>query len=308
MYSSQTVSLVIRVRNAEKDLQRCLRALVKQVLPAGWQMEIVVVNNDSVDGSEQVAKDFDALVEFLGTKDFSWGRALNFGIARASGGIVAILSADAYPANTEWLAEMIRPFDDARVAAVYGRQLPREDAPLDEMVRLKKTFGRDTIVLCSIPKDKTRVWEDIPVSNACCAIRRNVWEGLPYDEEISGGEEGVWTQEVLNKGLSVVYQANACVYHSHKDTFLRSAWRHLELLKKNTALTGKKVTLFTYVYCVLSKAKARIHNVVFPGIGLGTRMRGLAALPIEMCLFMTAAAFFHRQGEAGRYRKLFWDN
>lgn len=305
--TQKAISVVVRVRNAEKDLLRCLSLLRKQDLPEGSKLEIIVVDNDSVDGSVDVAQAYGAKIIFLTTEEFTWGRALNRGIAAAAGDIILLLSADAYPAGHNWVIEMIRPFEDQQIAAVYGRQIPRTDAPIDEIVRLRRTFGNSTLVARELPKDFSSRGGAFPVSNACAAIRKKIWEEIPYDEEIAGGEEGIWTYGVFQKGFFVTYQATAQVYHSHNDSPFRGAWRNLELVKKNIELNDKKVNVFTYFRFLLSKSKKRISNSFSPGISLHSRLKGLLILPIEVVAFCFVAFFFHCSDGARKYRSYFWN-
>ena len=308
MTDTKILSLVIRARNAESDLQRCLNEIARQVVPNGYELDIVVVDNESTDDTVVVAKKFNSRIVEISAEEFTWGKALNLGIANARGDIIFLLSADAYPADVNWIMRMVEPFDNAKVAAVYGRQIPRSDAPIDEIVRLKKTFGETSITAESMPKDFTaeRGGGGIPASNACAAIRRGVWSQLQYDEKISGAEDVLWTYNVFNMGYSVVYRAEAQVYHSHKDPLFRNAWRSLELIKKNKELSGSNAKAVDYARYLFSLSKRRIKNLLYPGLGLKNRLRGLLILPLELLSFCITVPFFHDQKNMAKYRSFFW--
>ena len=251
---NKVISLVIRVRNNAKDLQKCLGVIQQQVLQDGLNLEIIVVDNESTDSSSIIAKSYGAKVVSLPVKEFSWGRALNLGIEASSGEIVLLLSADAHPVRDNWISEMLKPFGDSRVAAVYGRQIPRFDAPIDEIIRLKNTFGSTSIVAKCLPEKFTpKRSGSFPVSNACAAILKEVWKTFPYDEDIEGGEDVHWSYSIFQRKYYLVYQASASVYHSHNDPVFRSAWRNLELMVKNVELTGGEVNFLMYIHLFLSK-------------------------------------------------------
>lgn len=308
MDTLKTLSVVIRVRNAAEDLRCCLEKVTEQSLPEGYTLEIVVVDNESSDNSAEVARHFEAIVVFLPVLEFSWGRALNRGVSKATGEIVLLLSADAYPADKNWVREMIKPFKDPHVAAVYGKQIPRPDAPIEEIIRLKKTFGEKSKLAKKLPRGfSPRGGTGFPVSNACAAIRKKVWETVPYDEEISGGEEGVWSYHVFQKGFFIGYQETARVFHSHKDPFFRKAWRELELIKKNTELQGKRLSVYVYVHHLLCKCKQRMYNCFFSGCSLLNYIKGILFLPFDCFFFCIAAFFFHKQKNPSRYRTFFWN-
>ena len=67
------VSVVIRVRNAAADLARCLAALRAQTMPASMELELIIVDNESTDGSVEVASEYGAVVVPISLADFSWG-------------------------------------------------------------------------------------------------------------------------------------------------------------------------------------------------------------------------------------------
>jgi glycosyltransferase involved in cell wall biosynthesis len=285
------VSVVIRVRNAAQDLKRCLSSLMTQVIDSA-QMEFIVVDNGSTDESLKVAQEYGAIIVKLPAEDFTWGKALNRGIEKAGGEIVLLLSADAYAADTKFVAEMIRPFRDSKITAVYGRQVPRPDAPIDEVSRLVRRFGPESKRFDPDNGVSHPTGEGMLVSNACAAIRKSVWEGNAYDERIEGGEEGVWTYEILRKGYSYVYQASAIVFHSHKDSVLRFVCREVEILQKNCALDGASAGITMLLRWLSRFCVRRLRNCIFTHTDLWVRISGLIRMPLEMIAFCIVFILF----------------
>jgi rhamnosyltransferase len=305
---SLVISGVVRVRNNADDLRRCLEGFRNQTLPADARLELVVVDNESTDSSAETARELGANVVPISTAQFSWGRALNVGIRESSGSIIVILSSDAYPANETWLAEMIRPFEDPAVAAVYGRQIPRPDAPIDEQIRLRSHFREQSFVTDHIPDHFSADGGVLCVSNVSAAIRRSLWEALPYDEKIAGGEEGIWTYEYLRQGRKIVYQASACVYHSHRDSIGRYAWRNWELLNKSATLNHRRVRLGTVLHAGLSIAKRRILNMFHSKISWRCRIIGFCRLPFEILALYSIALVTWKKGSSSAVRSFYWDS
>jgi len=300
------VSVVIRVRNAAEQLNQCLQSLKRQIMPAETRLEIIVVDNESVDSSDIVARCNGAMVLAISMEQFSWGRALNHGIAATEGEVVLLLSADAYPADKKWICEMLRPFSDPDVAVVYGRQIPYSNAPVDELVRLQKRFGTDRKRFdknsCGIyPTGKGMV-----VSNACAAIRRSVWQQMPYDEKIEAGEEGPWSYNIIQRGYTIVYQPSARVYHSHRDGALKLAWRHMELFRKDLILRKKRLTRLRIFRWVAGFAKRRLLNCMWPNIPLSARIEGIVRLPLEMIAFAVVGFCPGNDSLKPKLKRLFW--
>ncbi len=306
MGQGTTISAVIRVRDAARELERCLAAMRRQVLPDGVPLEIVVVDNDSKDGSRAIAERYGAAVVSISHEDFTWGRALNRGIAQTHGEIVLLLSSDATPADETWVQCMTEPFAQDDVAIVYGRQLPYPDAPIDERARLARTFGADPL---SLDKDKhaeNPSAKGMLASNACAAIRRIFWEEHPYDEETSGGEEGPFTCEALKRGRRCLYQPSARVYHSHRDGSWRLACRDWEILHKNVVYTASRLRWWMLLKWWAGVIKRRIVNCTRVEAPLRCRVMGLLRLPADLsaCVIVGSLLFCTKSNQ--RIRQAFW--
>jgi glycosyltransferase involved in cell wall biosynthesis len=196
------ISVIVRTKNEGRWLDRCLTALALQDLD---DHEVVVVDNDSTDDTRRIARRHGARVVGISDRAFRYGRAINWGIARARGDLVAILSGHCIPANDRWLSTLAAAFDDPRVAGVYGRQLPLPDSHAFDKRDLWTTFG--------IERRTQR--SDYFFHNANSMIRRDVWEDEPFDESIGGVEDRDWARKVLGRGRHIVYEPLAAVYHHH---------------------------------------------------------------------------------------------
>ena len=300
------IAAVIRVRNAAKELDRCLSALRRQVLPEGVELEIVVVDNDSTDGSHAVAQRYGATVVPISQAEFSWGRALNRGIAQTHGDVVLLLSSDATPADEYWVQHMVEPFVEPDVAIVYGRQLPYPDAPVDERVRLKRTFGTEPMALDRTKHADNPCARGMLVSNACGAVRRAVWQEHPYDEETSGGEEGPFTCQTLRQGLRCLYRPNAVVCHSHRDSPWRFACREWEILHKNIVYRGSPLKKRILLRWWAGVVKRRLINCARTDVPLYYRAEGLLRLPLDLAACMIVGSLLFREKSRRRVRQLFW--
>ena len=300
------LSVIIRARNAAVELNRCLSSLQKQRLPLNSRLEIIVVDNDSTDTSRFIASQRGAVIVPISRDDFSWGRALNVGLSRATGKIALILSSDAYPVDENWLSEMIKPFDDPEIVAVYGRQLPLPDAPIDERVRLEKQFGVHTLHFDKNNAGILPTGKGLIASNACAAIRTSAWRQLPYDEEKKAAEDRLWSYNMLQKGYSTIYQPSAIVYHSHRDSVLKFAWRQWELFGKDAFLKKIALTKGVIIKYSAAMAKRRIKNCTWPGIPIGVRIEGLIRLPWEMLAFLIIGFWMGETEDNLKYRRLCW--
>ena len=174
---------------------------------------MVVVDSGSTDGTRAIVKSFPTTLIQISPDEFTYGYALNLGVANADAEIVATLSAHSLPINSDWLRNLIQPFRTPRVAGVYGRQRPRPNATLPELLGMRLT---------GVLSDTPRLLDRRPLfSNANGAFRRSLWLDHPFDERIGGAEDIAWVRTMQERGYLIAYQPTAAVYHSHGEPILR---------------------------------------------------------------------------------------
>ncbi|HMW33364.1 MAG TPA: glycosyltransferase [bacterium] len=110
------VSVVIAARNEEVNIDRCLAALSEQTYPAD-RMEIIVVNDRSTDGTENVVQTWSKKIPHLkivsireASKSMAPKKfAVDSGIRNSKGEIILCTDADCRPERA-WVATMIEHF------------------------------------------------------------------------------------------------------------------------------------------------------------------------------------------------------
>src|SRR5262249_30641364 len=110
------LSIVIRCRNEAVSLRSTCASLRAQKFDLSW--EIIIVDNESDDETQQVAREFGARIVPISRREFSYGRAINVGIANARGELVMLLSAHSLPIGSYFLNSAVAPFADPEMAAV----------------------------------------------------------------------------------------------------------------------------------------------------------------------------------------------
>lgn len=204
------VSIVIRTYNEAEHVERLMIGIGAQTLSPH---EVIVVDSGSTDETVAIARGFEARVVEIDRSEFTFGRSLNRGCAAATGEICVFASAHVYPVATTWLEKLVEPLADDRVALSYGRQRGDETNKFSEHQLFAQWFPRQST--CPQPSDFC--------NNANCAIRRSVWETVPYDESLTGLEDIAWAKTVRGLGNWIAYVADAEVIHVHDET-----WREIE--------------------------------------------------------------------------------
>ncbi len=216
------ISVVIPVRNGGEDLRRCLERIEQQRIDE--DVEVVVVDSSSTDGSAELAAKHGARVHVIPVEEFDHGGTRNLGADLAGGDVLVFTSQDAYAEHDRWLAALVGSlYSDELVAGVYGRQLPHAEATPSEQYFLDFLYGAHPREQRAARASELSM-ETTLFSNANAAIRRSVWERYRFVEDIIMSEDQEWSRRVLLAGFQVLYEPAAAVRHSHPYT-LASAFR-----------------------------------------------------------------------------------
>lgn len=219
-------SIIIRTFNEEKYLEKLLEAVQGQ---AYRDCEVVVVDSGSFDRTREIAQRHAQKLIRIKSEDFTYGYALNVGIAAAEGQYAVAVSAHTLPLDKEWLGKLVQPFTDSKVAMVYGRQVGWETSKFSDAQDLRRTFGSSPKVLRP---------PHYFANNANSALRRKLWEEHPFDEALAGLEDIEWARHWMRKDYLVVYEPAASLYHIHEDT-----WRQVRKRYYAEAVAAKSLGL-----------------------------------------------------------------
>ena len=201
-----TCSIIIRAFNEEAHIGKLLNGIKQQ--ETGTDLEVILVDSGSKDNTVRIAESYGAKIVRIRPEEFSFGRALNIGCQHASGDILLFASAHVYPVYTNWIDQMLKPFEDQKVALTYGRQIGNQLSKYSEQQLFAKWFPAVSNYNQQIPF----------CNNANTAIRRSLWEELPYDETLTGLEDLHWASEILQRGYRIAYDADATIVHVHEET------------------------------------------------------------------------------------------
>ncbi len=205
METQTPISIVIRAYNEEKHISKLLRGIIAQ---STRNVEIILVDSGSTDGTVAIAESFPVRVVKIDPKDFTFGYSLNQGISACKNELIAIASAHVYPVYPDWLETLILPFSDPKVALTYGKQRGNEDSKYSERQLLMQWFP-----------DTMPVQQAHPFcNNANAVIRKSLWQNNPYDETLPGLEDLDWAHRLMNQGYSIQYVPDAEIIHIHEES------------------------------------------------------------------------------------------
>jgi len=202
MKKEKKCSIIIRTNNEERWITPCLKAVFAQEYT---NFDVIIVDNDSVDKTVEKAKHF-PIKRVVKIENYLPGKALNEGIRNSDSEYIVCLSAHCIPVNNQWLGCLVSTLNENdNFAGVYGRQQPMSFSTAADKRDMLIIFGLDRRVQS----------KDSFFHNANSILRRKLWNDVPFDDELTNVEDRVWGQEIINRGLNLVYEPSASVYHYH---------------------------------------------------------------------------------------------
>ncbi len=216
-----SAALVIPTWNGAEELARTLAAV--RAARGGETLPILIVDSGSEDRTRDIAESYGARVATIPPGTFNHGGTRNLGISLCEGEIAILMTQDAVPADEAWLERLLAPFEDGNVAGVFACQVAPDDAPERAKAEQDYADGSSGERVTRSLGDVT-AWFTQPAieryraarfDNVCSAVRRNVWERVPF-AMAPYGEDIDWGHRVLLAGYRIVYEPACQVWHAHE--------------------------------------------------------------------------------------------
>ena len=284
-FNTVRVSILVLSKNGMPDIRNCLQAVYDQCTTNSF--EVIVVDSGSTDETLEVAKAFHVQLELVPPTTFHHARTRNFAANLASGEILVFLSQDAIPSSDRWLDAMVANFSDSSVGAVYGRQVPRPGSSSEREDALDVIYGEQKIV--KDPAHRNGLgYRFYHFSDANSAMRRSVWEATSFPEDLKVFEDLGIAKRILDSGWKIVYEPEACVFHSHAHTTSDLFKRYFDIGYTLKVLNiwdapGTRKSMLRDV-CKLLKSKARRVGETGSGRSAGEGLRQDIAKSIGLFL------------------------
>jgi glycosyltransferase involved in cell wall biosynthesis len=236
------VSIVIPVYNEVDHLAACLRAIATQTVQP---YEVIVVDNNSTDGSAALAVNFPFVsVVHEYRQGVVHARKRGFDVAR--GDIIGRIDADTIIA-ADWIATLQRIFADDQIDAVSG-SVYYYDVSSPRLSGIFDLFFRERLA--------RQLGDEVFLYGANMAIRRETWQtiraslcqhgGLHEDFDLAIHAEDAGAGVVFDKTLQ------AGVSLRRFEGGLRDFWHYARLSPLTYARHGRKSQRHMYIVIVVT--------------------------------------------------------
>jgi len=212
------VSIVIPLYNKADYIEQCLRSLVAQTLQ---NIEVIVVDNGSTDESGVIAKAFcrsDERFTYLWQENWGISRALNLGIAKATGTYLARIDADDWVDSDmyERLVEVAAAYQAPHVRCGYVREFVKGEAEYARTISKKRPVTEELVETHGLFCFKKLFGEVfVPLMSTCFGIieREAVVEaGISFPDKLSNLEDLYFNARFFSQDTPIVLIPE-CFYH-----------------------------------------------------------------------------------------------
>lgn len=229
------LSIIIVSYNTKEILRNCLNSVRLSTKDAGYQSEIIVVDNGSKDESaEMVRKDFPDTKLIKNTTNLGFARANNIGIKASKGKYTLLLNSDTVifsdviPKMIEFMKKNPKvgvstcrvELENGKLDPACHRGFPTPWASFTYFTGLEKIFPKCKIFgqYHQTYKDLSTLHEIDSCSGAFYFIRRRVIEdvGLLDEDYFIYGEDLDWSYRIKQKGWKIYFNPNTKILHLKK--------------------------------------------------------------------------------------------
>ncbi|MEO8275484.1 MAG: glycosyltransferase [Thermoanaerobaculia bacterium] len=207
------ISVILPTRSGGPLLERVLTAIAGQ--QTDRRREVVCIDSGSSPAELERMRALGARVIEIPPQSFNHGRTRDLGAAHSIGKVLVFLNQDALPADFQWLDRLTAPlFAAVPPAAVQGGigEFPPGDASVPRGFFWnsggpKFNFTRESAGWISR-------FGGIGFSTVNCAIRREVWQEIPFGR-LAIMEDKLWQQTAVEREYRIVAVEEAAVLHTH---------------------------------------------------------------------------------------------
>lgn len=197
------ISVVIRSKNQSAALSFALKNLTERYSKS--ISEIIVVDNESIDDSKEIASQYGA--RFVTIKNFSFGGSANLCAQEAKYPIVVIFSAHSYPVSHDFFELIQQKFDqNPNLAGLRCLHNPNDYTNYINQISVLTDPNKSGLIFSG------------------SAFSKTIWEKHPFKEDVATFEDKEWTTRVIKEGYEIDFVPSIFCYQisrTKKQLFFR---------------------------------------------------------------------------------------
>ncbi|WP_281633871.1 glycosyltransferase family 2 protein [Flavobacterium luteolum] len=220
------ISIVIRNKNEGRALENTLSILTR--LYSNDFEEIIIVDNNSTDNSIEVAKKYNCKIVTI--DNFSYGRAINFGIEKAACKYILLLSSHSIPIGNNFFKNTLLALGKSdNIAGVrYINSIENYNRAIQNNFKIQNPINCGLLA-------------------SCCIINKETWKENKFDETLLAVEDKEWSVRVMEKGYDIIDLNETFFYFINRDTNASLKKYRIETIA-SSRLTNKKAPSLARIF------------------------------------------------------------
>ena len=224
---NKSVDIIIPTYRPDETVVYLIKKLLKQTYPSH---EIHIIDTETGIFPKELKNLSDKIrISKIKPEQFDHGGTRHEGAMQSHTDIIVYMTQDAMPVNEYLIEELVKAFDDEKIAAAYARQLPNSKCNVIE--RYTRAFNYPE-------QSRIKSMEDLETlgiktyfcSDVCAAYRKSVYESLGgFEEKTIFNEDMIMAAKIIQSGGLVKYVAEAKVIHSHNYNCKQQFQRNFDL-------------------------------------------------------------------------------
>jgi glycosyltransferase involved in cell wall biosynthesis len=249
------VSFIIRFKNEEEHIQRCVENILEQ--NGDFTRELIFVNDASTDKSIKYVQSLlksppkNSTVKLINIAPgkFTYSSALNVAIPEVTGEYFVTITVHVELYGKNAVLNMIKNFDDPNVVGVTARTLPFNPENTFSKLSLATSNVAYKITrsnkFFTFPEDKLKL-SNYLFSCVFSCIRTNIFrDKTNWFREVPRAEDLDWAYRMINKGYTIIYDPLVIILHHNNDNANQIASRWVNAnVALNLTLTSKVLSRY----------------------------------------------------------------
>ncbi len=204
------ISCCINTHKRPALLKKLLQSLDNQLLDPNWELEIIIVDNDTLEEGrpvvDEMVKTSTLNIKYYTQPIKNISITRNKGVEMAKGDLIMFIDDDGY-ADNRWIFEMANCLKKYNADGVFGTVYPYFDKGVPELFIKGKFFDR-LIQNTGEPSKYKRTTN--------CLIKKDVLNTIsgPFDPKdgLTGGEDANLFEKIQRNGAKLVFCKEGVVY------------------------------------------------------------------------------------------------
>ena len=224
---NKSVDIIIPTYRPDESVVYLMKKLLKQTYPIH---EIHIIDTETGIFPKELKNLSDKIrISKIKPEQFDHGGTRHEGAMQSHADIIVYMTQDAMPVNEYLIEELVKAFDNEKIAAAYARQLPNSKCNMIERYTRAFNYPEQSRIK-SLEDLETLGIKTYFCSDVCAAYRKSVYESLGgFEEKTIFNEDMIMAAKIIQSGGSVKYVAEAKVIHSHNYNCKQQFQRNFDL-------------------------------------------------------------------------------